>query len=173
MIRKSKKEDIIKVVAIYDKILAIEPLKKMIGWEKNVYPVAETANTALDGDELFVMEENSEVVASAIINHIQMEEYSNCKWQYAADDNEVMVLHTLVVDPEKSRNGYASKIISFYEAYAKKNACKYLRLDTSETNVNARKLYKKLGYHEVGVIACEFNGIGCVNLVCLEKKLDF
>ena len=35
----------------------------------------------------------------------------------------------------------------------------------------ARRLYHNLGYQEVSILPCEFNGIPGVNLVCLEKLL--
>lgn len=50
--------------------------------------------------------------------------------------------------------------------------CLCLRIDTNVKNTSARKLYKRLGYRESGVIPCRFNGIPDVNLVCLEKLLE-
>ena len=50
-------------------------------------------------------------------------------------------------------------------------ACPYLRMDTNEKNAAARRLYARLGYKEIGVVDCEFNGIAGVHLVCLEKSL--
>ena len=52
-----------------------------------------------------------------------------------------------------------------------KNACTMLRMDTQEMNVNARKLYQKLGYTEVDTVPCSFNGIADIRLVLLEKKI--
>ncbi len=45
-------------------------------------------------------------------------------------------------------------------------------MDTNEKNVNARALYKKLGFTEVGIVKCDFNGIPDINLVLLEKALN-
>ena len=44
-------------------------------------------------------------------------------------------------------------------------------MDTNEINTVARKLYKRLGYKEVSIVPCVFNGIPGVNLVCLEKRI--
>ena len=44
-------------------------------------------------------------------------------------------------------------------------------MDTNAVNTAARTLYKKLGYTEVGIVPCVFNGIPDVKLVCLEKLL--
>ncbi len=45
-------------------------------------------------------------------------------------------------------------------------------MDTNQKNTAARALYKKLGYREVDIRLCGFNGISGVNLVLLEKKAD-
>ncbi len=172
MIRKAMESDIKSVSRIYEKIIdAEEKGMATIGWLRNVYPTERTAVDAFRKDELFVLVDNGEVVAAAKINCEQVPEYANCKWEHEVPDNEVMVLHTLVVDPDKSGNGYGTIFVDFYEDYALKNGCKYLRMDTNEKNTNARKLYKKLGYSEPGIVPCVFNGIEGVQLVCLEKKL--
>ena len=44
-------------------------------------------------------------------------------------------------------------------------------MDTNAKNTNARNLYKKLGYSEIGIIPCVFNGINGVDLVLLEKNV--
>lgn len=44
-------------------------------------------------------------------------------------------------------------------------------MDTNAKNTAARRLYARLGYKEVGIVDCTFNGIAGVKLVCLEKKI--
>ncbi len=61
--------------------------------------------------------------------------------------------------------------MAFYEDYARDHGCRDLRMDTNERNAAARRLYHNLGYQEVSILPCEFNGIPGVNLVCLEKLL--
>lgn len=173
MIRKSNKTDIDNIVKIYDKIIDKESAAKiMTGWKKGVYPSRDTALAAYNEGGLFVMETDDEIVGAAIINQNQMREYADCKWEFDVQNNEIMVLHTLAIDPEKAGRGYATEFISFYESYALEHGCQYLRLDTNEMNSAARKLYHKLGYREVGIISCEFNGIPGVHLVCLEKNCN-
>ena len=88
-----------------------------------------------------------------------------------AREDEVMVLHTLVVDPQAKGRGYGSRFVDFYESYALEHGCRYLRMDTNERNASARALYRNLGYREVSIVPCAFNGIPGVQLVCLEKTL--
>ena len=61
--------------------------------------------------------------------------------------------------------------MAFYEEYARRQGCRYLRMDTNVKNARARAMYAKLGYREIGVIPTTFNGIEGVNLVLLEKAL--
>ncbi len=172
MIRQAVEQDIAAVAAIYDHIHAEEEAGRMsVGWARGVYPVRQTAEEALLRGELFVEEEGGEIVAAAILNQKQVPEYADCDWQYDAEDSEVMVLHTLVVDPSQSGHGYAARFISFYEEYALAHGCHYLRIDTQVKNKAARAMYAKKGFTEPGVVDCVFNGIPGVKLVCLEKKI--
>ncbi|MBR2021136.1 MAG: GNAT family N-acetyltransferase, partial [Clostridia bacterium] len=90
---------------------------------------------------------------------------------YNAPENEVMVLHTLAVSPKHFGKGIGKKFVEFYEQYALSNGCRYLRMDTNANNTKARAMYKKLGYKEIGIVDCVFNGIKGVGLVLLEKTL--
>ena len=82
-----------------------------------------------------------------------------------------MVLHGLAVDPLEKGRGYGRAFVSFYEDYAKTYGCTELRMDTNKLNTRARNLYQLLGYKEIGIVSCIFNGIPNVQLVCLEKHL--
>ncbi len=173
MIRKATKDDIKGVVKIYDAIITKEEEQVLcVGWKRGVYPVESTAQRALDKDELYVLEDNNCIVAAAIINQEQVPEYKNCNWEFKATDDEIMVLHTLVVDPERSQKGYGKMFVNFYEQLSVKLGIKYLRMDTNAKNLVARKFYKKIGYKEPGIVSCSFNGIENVQLVCLEKEVE-
>ncbi len=173
IIRKAVSKDIEAVVSIYDKIhTAEEKGKVVIGWKRDIYPTRKTAEDATLRDDLFVMEEDGFLFGSGIINKEQVDVYEKAKWNHDAKPEEIMVLHTLVIDPDKKRKGLGKSFVKFYEEYAKNNGCKYLRLDTNEKNVNARAMYKKLGYKEIGIVPCVFNGLKDVNLVLVEKALE-
>ncbi len=118
-----------------------------------------------------ILKDGGKVAAAAIINQIQVEEYKNAAWKNAADDNEIMVLHGLVVDPFEKGKGYGRAFVAFYEDYARQHGCTALRMDTNVINTRAGSLYQRLGYEEIGIVESNFNGIPNVRLVCLEKKV--
>lgn len=143
-----------------------------IGWVRNVYPTRKTAEDALSRGDLFVMADEGKIVAAAIINQIQVDEYKYAAWKHGARDDEIMVLHCLTVDPSEKNKGYGKTFVAFYEDYARRHGCTALRMDTNKLNTKARKLYQKLGYEEIGTIECIFNNIPNVQLICLEKYLE-
>jgi GNAT superfamily N-acetyltransferase len=76
-----------------------------------------------------------------------------------------------VVDPRYKGKGYGSSFVGFYEEEAAKRGCTACRIDTNERNASARRLYARLGYKEVDIVPCNFNGIPHIQLVCLEKLI--
>ena len=173
LFRKGRDTDVDRIAQIYELIL-MEQDKGIstIGWVRGIYPTKETALEMLSEEELFVLEDDGLLVAAGRINQKQVPEYADANWEYAdAPEDKIMVLHTLVVDPTCKGKGYGTEFVHQYEKYAKEQGCPYLRMDTNEINVPARRLYKHLGYQEVGIVPCRFNGIEGVQLVCLEKKV--
>ena len=103
MIRKASIQDINQITAIYDKIHSLEENGVYtVGWKRGIYPTVQTALRALDRNDLYVLESDGHIFASAVINSEQLPEYTAGKWKYPANDDEVLVLHTLVVDPDLS-----------------------------------------------------------------------
>lgn len=172
MIRRARPGDIPAIASIYEAIHDLEEAGQLsIGWQRGVYPTAETAMAAVGAGDMFVLEEGGRVAASARINRQQMPAYAQVDWRFPASDDQVMVLHTLTVDPALARRGRAKQFLAFYEDYAREHDCTALRIDTNAKNAVARAMYARMGYVESGVIPCEFNGIPGVDLVCMEKRV--
>ena len=172
MIRYATEKDIPAIAAIYDRIHGAEEAGLLTtGWLRGVYPTEATAREALKAGELFVLQDGWAVVAAARINRRQVDVYARVNWRYPAPDDQVMVLHTLTVDPLKSGQGYGRQFIEFYEIFALLYGCPVLRIDTNAKNTAARAMYAKHGYTESGVVPTVFNGIPGVMLVCMEKGL--
>ena len=172
MFRRAEMGDLTAIAAIYDEIHSeIEAGRASIGWIRGVYPTRATAEAAIELGDMYVEIENGEIVAAARINQHQGPEYDGASWSYDAPPNEVLVLHTLVVSPRHGGRGFGTKFVHYYEDCARKRGCPFLRMDTNARNAGARSLYKRLGYREIDILPCEFNGIPGVNLVMLEKTL--
>lgn len=173
IIRKATTGDLSGVEAIYNEIHDAEGAgSAAIGWIRGIYPVRATAEAALQRGDLFVMEKDGLLFGAAIINQIQVDDYYGAPWEHAVPDEQVCVLHTLVISPKAGGKGLGRQFVQFYEDYARNHGCPELRIDTNARNLRARAMYKKLGYTEICIVPTVFNGIPDVNLVLLEKNLD-
>ena len=173
IIRKADMADLEAIESIYREIHDREEAGEVtIGWIRGVYPVRKTAEDAIRRGDMFVQTDGTgAVTATGIINRAQVDAYEKGAWRYPARDDEVMVLHTLIVSVRPGHRGSGRAFLEFYEAYARAHGCSCLRLDTNARNTNARRFYEKHGYHEAGIVPTVFNGIPGVDLVLLEKKL--
>ena len=165
--------DLDRIEEIYSRIHDEEEAgRATIGWIRAIYPTRATAEIAIRRGTMYVEEIDGRVVAAAKIDQEQVPEYADAAWTADAPEDRVLVLHALVVDPAESGRGHATAFVRFYEDFAKKRGFPFLRMDTNERNTAARTLYRKLGYREIGIVSCVFNGIPGVRLVCLEKTLE-
>ena len=173
--RLAREEDIDAVARIYEHVHEAEAKGlTTTGWLRGVYPVKSTAEAALERGDLYVCEMggiDEQIVATAIINQIQVDVYEGANWSYEAPGNEVCVLHTLAVDPACHKNGIGAQFVAFYESVAREMGCTVLRMDTNANNTIARAFYPRFGYRECDVVPTVFNGIPGVDLVLMEKKL--
>lgn len=172
MIRKAKASDLEAVTEIYRKIHDAEEAGIITtGWLREIYPTANTATAALDREDLYVQEENGRILGCGIINQIQVDAYEGAPWKNLVPDDQVCVLHTLVISPAEWGKGHAGEFLRFYEACAERLGCTELRIDTNARNIAARKMYAKRGYEEIAIVQTDFNGIPGISLVLLEKSL--
>lgn len=172
MIRKAAARDLDAVELLYSRIHDAEEAGIITtGWLRTIYPTRATAEAALARDDLFVLEDGTHIIGSAIINRIQVDVYEGAPWENAVPDDQVCVLHTLVISPSVHGKGYGHQFVEFYEAYAESLGCTELRIDTNERNLAARMMYAGHGYREIATVPTVFNGIAGVNLVLMEKPM--
>lgn len=79
-IRKATTQDTYAVTQIYDHIHDCEEAgTMMIGWQRGVYPVRTTAETAVSLGDLFVLEDGGKILAAGRINQRQVPEYADAE----------------------------------------------------------------------------------------------
>ena len=123
-IRKAAAHDIDAVAKLYDNLHTAEESGLITtSWVRGVYPSVETAQAAVERGDLFVEEADGKIVGSAIINKEQAKIYYGAPWRYSAEDDCVMVLHTLGIDPYVKGRGFGKAFAEFYEKYAAENGC--------------------------------------------------
>lgn len=147
MIRRAVFNDVEFIEDTYNEHFQYEKEQKAFTiFKKGVYPTETDAKKAIRTGTLYVYEENGSIAGSIIVDNIQPEEYAKIAWEQVLTDEEVMVIHLLLVRPSMAGKGIASALVGFAEELAKKRSCKVLGLDTGSQNIPAVSLYKKLGF---------------------------
>ena len=173
MIRKAILKDVNSIEDTYNEHFQYELNHTAFNvFKKGVYPTKDDAERAIYAGALFVYEENGTIVGSIIIDKVQPIEYATIPWKEKLSEDEVMVIHLLMVRPSMSGKGIASSLIKFTTELAQKNSCRALRLDTGSQNIPALSLYQKNGFE---IIASASKKVGDViahkNHLFLEKIL--
>ena len=77
-------------------------------FKKGIYPTRKDAEKAVDVGTLYVYEENNGIAGSMIVDKVQPAEYTKIAWGQTFANDEVMVIHLLIVRPSKTGKGIAT-----------------------------------------------------------------
>ena len=141
-------------------------------FKKGIYPTRKDAEKAVNIGTLYVYEENNNIAGSIIVDKIPPKEYTEIVWKHNFRNDEVMVIHLLMVRPSMAGKGIATSLVKYAMELAGNNSCKALRLDTGSQNIPAVSLYKKLGFQIVATASMKVgNAIEHSGHLFLEKVL--
>ena len=170
-VRKGTRQDLAALARLYDTMNDhLAATHNYPGWKKGIYPTREDAEGGLREGSLFVAVEEEEIIGSMILRHQPEPAYLTAPWQAALADEEVLVLHTFVVHPQKLRHGIGGKMLAFAAQYGKDTGVKALRLDVYEQNSPAIRLYERCGYRYIDTVSLGLEDRG-LNWFRLYEKL--
>ncbi|MGN0484353.1 MAG: GNAT family N-acetyltransferase [Lachnospiraceae bacterium] len=173
MIRKATVNDVEMIEESYNEHFQYEmDHTAFTVFKKGIYPTRSDAERAINSGTMYVYEEGESIIGSIIIDRIQPAEYANISWKGVLYEDEVMVIHLLMVRPSMSGRGIATSLIKYAVELARSNQCKALRLDTGSQNMPAVSLYEKNGFEIVARAAKKVGDkIAHKNHLYLEKLL--
>ena len=147
MIRKAKIEDIVPVMRITDACGKHLISQKIYQWNDQ-YPKQDIFETDIERGELYVIENDSQLIGCMVITEIKDPEYNDVEW-LSTDGNNIYI-HRLAVHPDHQGNGYAQALMEFAEKKARTDLRKSIRLDTFSNNKRNQRFYEKRGYTRLG-----------------------
>lgn len=149
MVRHAKLSEIQKIMAITNACG-----KKMISegifqWDEE-YPNVKAFKNDLERNELYVYEEENEVLGCIVISTFMDKEYLDVNW--LTETSEHFYIHRLAVKPSEQGKGIARKMMDFAENLAKGENKTSIRLDTFSQNSRNQKFYEARGYKRLDSI---------------------
>jgi GNAT superfamily N-acetyltransferase len=134
-------------------------------WD-DAYPAIRIVREDARRRSLFIVRRKGRCVASVCLNDEQPEVYQTVAWRCLT--GRALVVHRLCVLPEWQRHGLGKSLMKFAEAFARKEAYSWIRLEAYAGCPAVLALYDGLGYRRVGEVRFPRRRLP---FVCYEKEV--
>lgn len=162
-LRKATRDDLNNFEDILNRVLEVGKVTGL-NWTEN-YPRKIHFEEDLKNDELYVLEDNKEIIGAVCLNDKYDINYNKINFSYS---KRALLIHRLMIDGKFSNKGYGKKMIREIEKFALDNGYDSIKLDTNEKNKIAQKLYFGSGYIKKGMMNLEGKE---GNYIALQKIL--
>lgn len=167
LIRLATLNDIPSIMQLIAEVVPVMNAAGNFQWDAT-YPNATVFQNDIASNQLWVADEDGDIVGIAAITTHQEPEYELVGW----DLNETaIVIHRLAVSIHHRGKGIAEQLMQQAEREAVRRGIKVLRIDTNSANKATRQLFPKLGYEFAGEIGLGFRPN--LKFYCYEKRLSF
>lgn len=161
-IRLATQDDVPAVMALVRACVADMRKNGIEQWDE-IYPDEKTLLRDAGSGTLFIAEDDGGLIGVLVINEYQDPEYADVPWTL---DGRVAVLHRLMVNPLRQRQGMARRLTEWAQARAAALGYDVMRLDAFTSNPRALRLYDQLGFRDAGGIRLRKGPFRC-----FEKRL--
>ena len=166
-------QDFLRLQEFYKNLIAKTPdMRQFCPWEYGVYPTDALLREHIHNGDLYYMERNGVILSALVLLPYQEENYTwENPWGAALEDDQVATVHMLGVNPEMQGQGIAHRAVEAAILKARKMGKKAVRLDALSCNLPAQKLYRSMGFAEVGTARWQSANLGWTDFVLYEYFL--
>ena len=166
-------QDFLGLQEFYKNLVAKTPgMRQFCPWEYGVYPTDALLREHIANGDLYYMESNGAILAALVLLPYQEENYAwDNPWGAALEDDQVATVHMLGVNPGLQGQGIAHRAVKAAILKARKMGKKAVRLDALSCNLPAQKLYRSMGFAEVGTARWQSANLGWTDFVLYEYFL--
>ncbi|MEH7418801.1 GNAT family N-acetyltransferase [Neobacillus drentensis] len=159
-------EDLKVVMDIFEDCKSYLNSRGILQWDEK-YPNQEYFETALKGENLFVLKNEGQVLGAMVLDEWQTPEWETAQWTEV--QGNPLILHSFCVHPSAQGGGYGGKMLQYAEVFAKEQGYPALRLDSFSGNEAAVGFYQKRGYTKTGIVKLKGKPRGHDLYHCYEK----
>lgn len=172
MLRCAKIDDFERVTSFYKYVINNTPdMTRYARWVYGLHPTDAMIMEYIEHDTMYILEEESTIVAAMAVTMLQGEDYLSIDWQFDVKDYEVAVVHILCVNPDFQGQGIGRRMIKESINLAMKEDKKVLRLDALESNLPAHRLYESFGFRCRGKRKLYAENTDWTNFLFFELKI--
>ena len=149
MIAPAKISQIPKILIMTDACRIAMEANGIYQWTTD-YPSKAAFENDIERNELYVLQNDNEIVGCIVVSLFMDEEYTSVNWLTENVNN--YYIHRLAVHPNYQGKGFAQQLMDFAENFAREYNAVSVRLDTFSQNKRNQKFYDKRGYTKLGDI---------------------
>ncbi|RDY59708.1 GNAT family N-acetyltransferase [Flagellimonas nanhaiensis] len=149
MIRLAKLSEIKDILTITQACAFKMQQNGIYQWNEH-YPTEEPFIKDAERNELYVKEDNGEIIGAITISTYMDQEYVPVTW--LTPNGNSTYIHRLCVHPDNQGKGIAQELMHFAENYSKNHGFVSVRLDTFSQNKRNQRFYEQRGYQKLGDI---------------------
>jgi GNAT superfamily N-acetyltransferase len=153
-IRPAVPEDIPAVADMLEQVIEYLHLSghNYPNWHHGKYPTPAVPAAALARGDLYVAQQDGEIIGTVTVNALQAPQYSDMPWRVEALPEKVRVIHTLATRPTARGLKLSRRLLAYAEELALRQGAVVMRLDTFHQNAPARHIYEDMGYVLIGYV---------------------
>ena len=149
MIRKATPSDLDSIKQLTEACAVAMQQRNIFQWNEH-YPSRERLEKDIELQELYVLEEEEELLGIVALTPTMDDEYVPIKWLTPGGNN--IYVHRLATHPAIWGSGYGQELMDFAEDFARENNYQSVRLDTFSLNRRNQRFYESRGYKRLGNI---------------------
>jgi len=115
-----------------------------VSWRPDIYVSVDTVilkevyENMVENSNIFVIKYKGNIIG---YTSFQIEEKSS----HGMHDRKILKINALAIDEVYRGKGFGTKLLEHIEGYARQNNCTDIYLSVNEENIQAKKLYEKIG----------------------------
>ena len=143
IIEKATPDDIREILDLVHECIRDMSEHGMDQWNE-IYPKDEIFVSDIENATLFVVKNEETIVGIIVLSQEQDKEYEAIPWRDGT--GKFILVHRLAVLPSWQRQGIATQLMDFAEAFGRKNGFMSIRIDTYSHNPRTLSFFEKRGY---------------------------
>lgn len=159
LIRKANEFDLDRIEEIFKDAKVSLKKDHVDQWQKDAYPSVENARNDLKHGDLYVVEKDGVVCATALIACMHEPTYDVIEQGMWKTNGKYFVIHRMAVDSRFKGSGVSVYLVDCAKDMALRQGVHAIRIDTHPDNLRMQGFLKKCGFKKCGIIYLEDHDI--------------
>ncbi|TFZ15645.1 GNAT family N-acetyltransferase [Limosilactobacillus fermentum] len=170
--RRLTKTDLPQVIAFYKDACDHQQFDQYSpDWTWGVCPSEQSLEESLNDLFIGAFDDDGTLLGAGILTKGEDPDYPSEAWKIPATDDQIAILHLLVVGPTARGKGVASGLLAQLKQVAKEAGAIVIHLDVIDGNPPADALYQKNGYQLAKRVVIDYEDVGRQEANLYELKL--